>query len=260
MIDSRFRLLLAIAGVCLAVAACSSNRGLTKGDEELGLDPRGSPAEIYVRMAEAYYGRGQIEEAFRRANKAVDVDDKYPRAHVWLGFLYEQIKQTERARAHYQRALELGPNSPDGHYAYGAFLCRQRQYAEADTEFQKALRNPLYATPWIAMTNAGNCAASAGNDSKAEGYYRSALSARPEFGPPLVKLAELSDKRGDAKTAKAYIDRYFGPGTVRTPETSYSALTLGTQIERQLGNRKRADEYARLLQTNFTQTPKTTDL
>lgn len=259
MIDSGFRRL-ALGGICLALAACSSSRGLTKGDEELGLDPQGSPAELYVRMAEAYYGRGQLEEAFRRANKAVEADDSYPRAHIWLAFLYEQIKQTDRARPHYQRALELGPNNPDVHYAYGSFLCRQRQYAEADAEFAKTLANPLYATPWLAMTSAGNCAASAGNSSKAEGYYRSAISAQPGFGPPLVELAKSSSKRGDAKTAQEYIDRYFGPGTVRTPETSYSALTIGIEIERKLGNRKRADEYERLLRTNFAQAPRTTDL
>jgi len=259
MSDSRLRLL-TVLGLCLSLTACGANKKATKEDEELGLDPQGSPAELYVQMAEAYYGRGQTEEAFRRANKAVEVDDKYPRAHAWLAFLYEQIKQTDRAREHYQRALELGPNNPDIRYAYGSFLCRQRQYAEADAEFTKALSNPLYGTPWVAMTNAGNCAASAGNPGKAENYYKSALTARPDFGPALVKMAELSFKRGDAKTAKQYLDRYFGPGTVRTPDTSYTALTVGIQVERNLGSRKRADDYERLLRTNFAQPPRTTDL
>lgn len=259
MSGSRYRRL-ALLGLCLVLAACSANRKANKEDEALGLDPQGSPAELYVRMAEAYYGRGQIDEAFRRANKAVEADDSYPRAHVWLAFLYEQIKQTDRAREHYQRALELGPNNPDVRYAYGSFLCRQRQYAEADAEFAQALSNPLYTTPWIAMTNAGNCAASAGNSAKAENYYKSALTARPNFGPAVVAMAELTSRRGDAKTARQYLERYFGPGTVRTPETSYSALTVGIQVERKLGNRKRADEYERLLQTNFAQAPRTKDL
>ncbi len=60
---------------------------------------------------------------------------------------------------------------------------------------------------------------------------------------------------GDAKSAKGYLDQYFEPTTVRTPATAYSALTLGAQVERQLGNRKRAEYYDQVLKTNFHKRP-----
>jgi type IV pilus assembly protein PilF len=250
----------AALGLSLLLAACGGKKAIQADNEALGLNPEDSPAELYVRMAEEYYSRGQTEIAFRRAMQAIEADNSYPRAHVWLAFLYEEIGQADKARQHYDQALELAPNNADVLYAYGSFQCRQKRYAEADAQFAKALANPLYATPWIAMTNAGNCAASAGNASKAETYYRNAINASPTFGPALVKLAEIAYQRGDTKTAKGYLDRYFEPATTRTPSTSYSALTIGTQIERKLGNRKRADEYERALKTNFPQAPKPREL
>lgn len=255
MTTLRVRRVMAILGLCTLLAACSGQQTIQEDNVALGLDPQDSPAELYVRMAEEYYNRGQTEIAFRRAQQAIEADSRYPRAQVWLAFLYEEIGQTDKARQHYDQALKLAPNNSDVLYADGSFLCRQKRYAEADAQFVKALANPLYTTPWIAMTNAGNCAASAGNVAQAETYYRNAITASPTFGPALVKLAEVADQRGDTKAAKGYLDRYFEPATLRTPSTSYSALTIGAQVERKLGNRKRADDYERALKTSFAQAP-----
>jgi type IV pilus assembly protein PilF len=248
---------LVISGFCIVLAACGSKHNIQKTDEALGLDPEDSPAELYVRMAEEYYNRGQTDVAFRRAQQALEADNKYPRAHVWAAFLYEQIGQAAEAQKHYERAIKLAPNNSDVRHAYGAYECRQKHYAEADTQFKKALENPMYTTPWVAMVNAGQCAEQANDVTKATTYYRDALTANAAFGPALVKLAELAHKRGDTATAKSYLDRYFEPSTIRTSATAYSALTLGVTVERQLGNRKRASDYEKMLQKNFSEPNKT---
>ncbi|EGV30297.1 type IV pilus biogenesis/stability protein PilW [Thiorhodococcus drewsii AZ1] len=262
VLDARSRLIhrpLAVIGLCWLLGACSS-MGTQQHDDELGLDPQDSPAELYVRMAEEYYARGQIEVAFRRAQQAIEADRRYARAQVWIAFLYEEIDKKDLAEDHYEKAVDLAPKSSDILNAYASFQCRQKRYAEADTYFKKALKNPLYTTPWIAMTNAGNCASASGDNTKAEGYYQDAIRANPNFGPALVKMAETAFKRGDAKTAKGYLDRYFDKGTIRTPSTSYTALTVGVQVERRLGNNKRARYYAKALKQNFPVAPKTKEL
>lgn len=236
--------------LALALAGCASTQ-TQPVDDPLGLDPQDSPAALYVQMAEEYYNRGQTEVAFRRAQQAIEADKRYPKAHVWLGFLYEEMGQGELARQHYERAIALSPNNSDVLYAYGAYQCRQGRYTEADGYFAKALTNPLYATPWIAMTNAGSCASSAGDSAKAEGYYRAAVNANPGFGPALAKLAELELARGNAQGAKVYLDRYFAPTTLRTPATAQTALSVAARTERQLGNAARAAEYERILSTSF---------
>ncbi|NCA68573.1 MAG: type IV pilus biogenesis/stability protein PilW [Sphingobacteriia bacterium] len=220
-------------------------------DDPLGLEPRDSPASLYVQMAEEYYNRGQLEIAFRNAQQALQADASYPKAQIWVAFLYEMMGKLDLASRHYERALGLAPNNADVLYALGAYQCRQGRYDEAERYFQRALDNPLYATPWVALTNAGNCAVSAGDSAKARSHYEAALVANPAFGPALVKLAELESKRDNHRAAKVYLDRYFDPATLRTPAMAKTALLLAIETERHLGQRARAAEYERILRANF---------
>ncbi|MCG6897166.1 MAG: type IV pilus biogenesis/stability protein PilW [Thiocapsa sp.] len=251
--------LLGLLAMCLGLAGCSGTASRQTGDP-LGLDPQGSPAALYVQMAEEYYNRGQTEIAFRRAQQAIAADKNYPKAHIWLAFLYEEMGKPDLAAEHYDRAIKLAPNNPEILYAVGAYQCRQKRYAEADVNFRKTLDNPLYTTPWIAMTNAGNCASSAGQTMKAETYYRAAIAANPGFGPALAKLAELEFRRGNAEGAKVYLDRYFEPATLRTPATAQAALGIAVKTERQLGNHARAAEYEKVLRANFPDAPEIREL
>lgn len=245
--------------LCLGLAGCAS-KPATQADDPLGLDPQTSPAALYVEMAEEYYNRGQTEIAFRRAQQAIEADNNYAKAHAWLGFMYEEMGKADLATTHYSRALKLAPKNAEILYAVGAYQCRRKDYDDAETYFKRALDNPLYATPWIAMSVAGDCAASAGDLTKAERYYRDAIGSNPSFGPALVKLAEIDMKRGNAAGAKAYLDRYFQPSTIRTPAVAQVALGIAVQAERQLGNRTKAAEYETALRTNFPDVPKTREL
>jgi type IV pilus assembly protein PilF len=172
-----------------------------------------------------------------------------------LAVIYQQIGQVQRADDSFKQALELSPNNSDVRNAYGTFHCSQKRYAEADLQFTKALENPLYTTPWVAMTNAGICAASAGNPTKAETEYRRALNANPRFGPALIKMAEIDFKRGDVKGAKGYLDRYFQSNT----PTPY-ALALGIRAERKLGNKTGAATYEQVLRKSFPNAPEILEL
>lgn len=245
-------LVLILAGLGLAGCASQETRQV---EDPLGLEPQDSPAAVYVQMAEEYYKRGQREIALRNARQAIEADAGYPKAQVWIAYLYEEMGQTELALQHYERALALSPNNPDVLYAVGAWQCRQGHYAEADRHFKQAIDHPLYATPWVAMTNAGDCTRRAGDNAKADAYYRAALRINPSLGPALVGAAEIEYQRGNLEGAKRYLDRFFDPATVRTPATARPALTLAVQIERRLGNRARADEYERALRASDPSAP-----
>lgn len=245
---------LALLLLYLTLTGCGSTR-VKETNDSLGLDAENSPGDLYVAMAAEYYRLGQLESALRRAEQAIDEDAKNPRAHYMIAVIYQQIGQAERADQAFQRAVELSPNNPDIRNAYGTFFCNQKRYAEAEAQFAKALENPLYATPEVAMTNAGTCAASAGNPSKAETEYRRALNANPRFGPALLKMAEIDYQRGNIKGAKGYLDRYFQSNT----PTPY-ALSLGVRTERKLGNKTGAATYEQVLRKNFPNAPEILEL
>ena len=245
---------LALLLLCLTLPGCS-HKEVRDQNNALGLDAQDSPGDLYVAMAAEYYRLGQLDAAVRRGEQAIEEDKTNPRAYYVMAVIYQGIGQTARADEYFKRALELSPNNPDILNAYGSFHCSQRRYAEADVEFAKALENPLYQTPWVAMSNAGTCAASAGNPAKAETEFRRALNANPRFGPALLKMADIEYQRDNAKGAKGYLDRFF-QSNVPTP----AALALAIRTERKLGNRKGAETYEQVLRKNFPTAPETLEL
>jgi type IV pilus assembly protein PilF len=206
-------------------------------------------------MAAEYFRLGQMDAALRNAERGISEDKDNPRGYYMIAVIYQKIGEISKADDNFKRAVELSPKNPDVRNAYGTFFCSQRRYAEAQQQFAKALENPLYNTPWVAMTNAGTCAASAGNPSQAESDYRRALNANPRFGPALLKMAEIEYGRGNAKGAKSYLDTFLQSNTP-TPQ----ALALAVRTERKLGNPKGAATYEQVLCYTDPATTETLDL
>jgi len=127
---------------------------------------------------------------------------------------------------------------------------RQAQVRTGPVQYKKALTNPRYATPWIAMTNLGICARHSGNGGQAETYFRRALSANPGFGSAMAALADLDYGRGRYRSARAHLDRYF-----KVAQPTPQVLLLAVRVERKLGSRKRAATYAELLRKRYPDSP-----
>jgi len=242
------RFILMAAALLLAGCGKQAIRG-EDATGALGTEVPASPADIYVALAGEYYARGQMDIALQRANQALEEDSGSAKAHLVNALIYQRLGETTKAEAHFKRGVELDPKDPSLRNAWGTYHCAQRRYAEAEEQFKQALANPLYATPWTAMTNAGLCAKAAGDRSKARGYFRQALAVNPNFGPAVLALADLDLAQGDARSASTLLERYF-----RTSAPTPQALALGVQAERQLGNRKAAASYAALLKQRFPET------
>jgi len=113
-------------------------------------------------------------------------------------------------------------------------------------QFRQAATNPLYATPWVAQTNAGMCAKGAGDPAKARGYYRQALASNPNFGPAVLASVELDLAQGDGRSASALLAQYL-----KTSPPTAQALALGVRVERELGNKKAAASYVTMLKQRY---------
>jgi type IV pilus assembly protein PilF len=230
-------------GTLLLLAACSGG-GVREGD--LGADREESPGDLYVKLAVEYLKAGQTETALRKVHKALEEDPDNAQAHSVIALIYQRLGQDQLAQKHFGKAISLQPKDPYVLNAYASFLCDRRKFSEADTQYQKALANPLYPTPWVAMTNRGTCAKRGGNSSKAESHFRQALNANPSFGPALAAMAELDYDRGDFKSARTHLDRYF-----KVSQPTPQVLLLAVRVERKLGSRKRARTYAQMLRKGY---------
>jgi type IV pilus assembly protein PilF len=205
-----------------------------------------SPADVYVELSGAYLREGQFNEALRNARKAVLVDPRHSNAHYILALVQQSLGQLDLADEAYRKAISLDERNPDVLNAYGSFLCNQGKFEDADAYFRRALQNPLYNSPWLALHNAGWCRQKAGDAAAAETDFRAALRANPRFPPSLLSMGEISLDKGAFLSARAYLQRY----AELAPHTAAS-LWLGVRAEQQLGDRAQAAEYARKLKTRF---------
>ena len=145
----------------------------------------------------AYMADGQSAIAMQKLKKALEVDDKSADAHNVIGILYQQLGEIDRAGKHYDRAVELDARDPYIRNARRKFLLWSWALFRCAARLRKALANPLYPTPWVALTNAGLCVEREGDDVKAENYYRRALTASANYPTALIKMAEVSLPPGE---------------------------------------------------------------
>ena len=113
-------------------------------------------------------------------------------------------------------------------------------------QFLSAAGNPRYATPEVALTNAGMCARTAGDPVKARELFGEALSRNPAYSEGLVNMAALSFEDSDLGTARRYLQRHadVAPDDPR-------AAWLCVQVETGLGNAGNAQHCASKLREQF---------
>ncbi len=150
-----------------------------------------SPAAPYVNLAKAYMEQGEMVFALEKATEAVRVDRHHVEAQVVLALIYQRMNNPGLAGKHYSKAKKLAPNDPLVANAYGTFLCTQRRYDEADTEFKLAAASVMNPSPWVASTNAGLCLESSGQFALAKASMRQALQQNPNYKPAKKGLARL---------------------------------------------------------------------
>jgi type IV pilus assembly protein PilF len=236
-----------------ALAGCATQGGVSDQQDKtgaLGQEGRQSPAKIYVDMGVAYLREGQTATALKKLKKAIKVDPRYAQAHNVIAIVYERLDETELANEHYTKAVRLQPKDPFIRNARGSFFCKQGHFEAAEKEYQTALNNPLYPTPWVAMTNAGLCAERNDDKEQAERYYRQALTANERYFQALYKMTELSLEQKNYLSARAYLERFNS-----VSEPTAGSLWLGVQIERKLGARAKAMDYRRSLLKDFPDSP-----
>ncbi len=246
-------LIVLLAATAIALLGCGGSDIYKDNDDytgKLGRIKKESPADIYVKLGIAYLREGQYAVALRKLKQGLQADPKNAEAHNVIALLYERLGEARLAEEHYVRAVRFEPENSFVRNAWGSFLCQRKKYAEAEEQFKRAVRNPLYPTPWVATTNAGLCARRAGDLKKSEQYFRQALTANARFPVALHQMAELSYEQGDYLSSRAYLQRYLAVAdhTART-------LWLAVRVEDRLGDRNAVASYKILLRAKFPDAP-----
>ena len=189
-------------------------------------DPTQEAGRINARLAMEYLKRDQLQVAQEKIEKALVQNPRDVNVQLSAGLVYERLRENKTAEKHFRQAVKVSPDSPEAQNALGAYLCRNKQQAKGEEMFVKAANNPLYRTPFVAYTNAGVCARSAGQLERAERYLRQALTSQVDYPETYAQLAGVLHERGNNLHARAFVERYLAVA----PATA-DILLLGYNIE-----------------------------
>ncbi|HET9031621.1 MAG TPA: type IV pilus biogenesis/stability protein PilW [Dokdonella sp.] len=248
--------MLVVVGVLALLAGCATGTGTTRRVAESNPEnPQTKAATLYTNLGQKYMAQGKLEPAMENLQKALAADANHADAHTVIALLYERIGDNANAEKNYRRAAELMPKSGNENNNYGAFLCKMGRYDDAAVYFVRAISDPFYQTPAVALTNAGTCAIKGGKLDVAEQDLREALNREPNNAEALFQMATVLYRKNDFFRASAFIQRYEAVG-----QQSADALLLGRNIELRLGNGKAAQNYTRRLRDKFPQSPQARSL
>jgi type IV pilus assembly protein PilF len=249
---ARFRLPL-IAAALLAGCA-SQNAGPPPAPQPAPVrSQEASPqqrAQIRVDLAAGYYERGQMDVALQELAEAARLDPSNARIYNIYGLVYTMMGDKAKAEENFRKAVEMAPNDSEIRHNWGAFLCTTGRGREGIAELDKAVSNPLYRTPEIALINAGKCSAQLGLYDQAERYFRQSLTASPNNPVAAYNLALLAYRGAHYDQARAWMRPVMQQGSA-PPE----ALYLGMCIERKQGDRQAELSYSSQLRNRYPDSP-----
>ena len=203
-------------------------------------------ARAFTDLANAYFARAQYKVALDELRKAITIDNRFGPAYNVYGLIYTELGEDGLAEENFRRAIELDRGDSEARNHYGWFLCARGRYDEGLEQFSLALRNPLYAQPEQAMTNAGLCAERKGDLALAEANLLKAFKLQADNPNTVLKLAGLYFRQGRLAEAQ----RLLGRHAEIAPPTAES-LWLGVRLERRSGDRAQEAAYGLQLRKRF---------
>lgn len=247
--------LLALA-IAAALAGCQSDSSSKQAQPTppavipkpppLAEAPPAYRAQLHAEIAAGFYERGQMQVALQELDEAIKLDPKNAKIYNVYGLVYAVLGEDANAERNFQQALSLAPTDSEIRQNWGWYLCTHGKPRESIPEFEAAIRNPLYKSPDIALTNAGKCSIEIGDKRAGEEYLRRAMTINPNNVSASYNLALLLYRENRVEEARTLMRRVMA-----TPNPAPDALYLGMCIERKAQDRVTEASYVQQLKTRY---------
>ncbi|HET9843862.1 MAG TPA: type IV pilus biogenesis/stability protein PilW, partial [Gammaproteobacteria bacterium] len=171
-----------------------------------------------------------------------------PEVHYALGYYKESMGEVDQAKDHYLEALRKKPKHGIAHNNYGAFLCRQGHYQEAEKEFLTAVEDPEYTTPAEALENAGLCVLQIPDVKRAQEHLERSVRMDPKRFSAILELSMINYQNKKYSTSLEYFSLF-----AQQADHSPRSLWLGIKLAEHYQDQKRLLNYKKILKEKFPQ-------
>lgn len=186
--------------IVLILATAARNRAyadkLTMWRDVAAKRPNHARAEYNIGTG--LLDRGEIDEAIRWFQKAIESDPRQGEAYYNLGKAYAKQNRPDDAAAWYAKAIEIDPTMAEAHSDLGNMFVRAGRVDEAIQHYRLAIRaEPEYAPPYF---NLSQVLLAGDQGGEAIGVLRAGVRARPSeprlhftLGQALQSLGRLDE-------------------------------------------------------------------
>jgi type IV pilus assembly protein PilF len=206
-------------------------------------------ARVRMELASAYFSRGQSTTALDEVKLALQAKPDLADAYNLRGLIYASLNEPALAEDSFRHALRLSPSDADTMHNFGWFLCQQRRYDDANTQFNAALGVPNYRGLNRTLLNQGVCQARNNQWGEAEKTLLRSYELDPANPTTAINLAEVLYRRGDFERARFYVRRVNAIDELVSAQT----LWLAARIENRLGQPTQAQVFGSQLRNRFPQ-------
>lgn len=208
-------------------------------------------ARVRLELAEAYFGRGQLETALDEVKRSIAVKSDLADAYNLRALIYAAMGEDRLAEDSFSRALQLNPRDGATLNNQAWFLCQRDRFAEAQAQFAAALALPQYRDIARTQLARGVCYGRSRQWPEAEAALMRAYELEPSNPSVGFNLAEVLYQRQTYERASFYIGRVNDVPDAANAQT----LWLAARIERKLGRDATVRVLGERLRQRFAQSP-----
>ena len=218
---------------------------VAENQNDVGVKKKHRPEEAAnynIQLGLEYLKQGNISRSKRKLLLALKQAPGSPEANAAMAYFMEKSGEVENATIYYQKAMAAAPGRGTQFNNYGAFLCRQGDYAQAETYFLKAVNDIQYINTAGAYENAGLCAMASKNDAKAEQFFMKAIGQDSSRTTSLYELVKVEVKHAEYDKALSNLQKYS-----EIVMQSRDILALAINVAHQAGKLELEANYRRSL-------------
>ncbi len=147
--------------------------------------------------------------ALKEAEKALEFDSENADAwHIKALVLHHSFTRLEEAQAAYAKALELKKPFSEARTNLGNLYMDQKRYDDAIAQYQMALDDVMYPTPYIPKGNMGWAWYKKGDNKQAINLLKEAISMNPKFCLGELWLGQVYEGQDKSSESCKYFARF----------------------------------------------------
>lgn len=163
--------------LCIPLTACVTQTTVTAADRQHqpNLDMT-EAARTRVALGINYLQVGDKSQAKYNLDKALQMAPQLAEVQNALAYYYQQVQDHEAVVKAYQQAMALEPDNADSYNNFGAYLCQQGQYQQAEQLLLAAIKRPGYFRVADSYENLALCALEQNDFTHARHYLSLSLT------------------------------------------------------------------------------------